>query len=194
MPTLDCTLPDITAVTKLVKGKGKAEPTLVVPGLDALHLLNGYDAVGDFFAQQVSKRAPVTNGHATSPLASTSSLPVSDYWPIESNEPLVQRLLQPLAPYFDTQTLPSDALQRYVNAELSEAESDLWTVTCAPQSAAEVLGKANKGNAILLRDWLQELKLRKWSGKDGADFQNACSRYRSNASPSQIQTVDRAKK
>ncbi|PRQ77162.1 hypothetical protein AAT19DRAFT_12580 [Rhodotorula toruloides] len=82
----------------------------------------------------------------TYPLSALPSLLPS---PLPSH-PLLTRLAAPFLSS-DPSTLP------FTNC--ATTESELWTVRYAPQNAEEVLGEESGSSAVLLREWLTELKV-----------------------------------
>ena len=78
------------------------------------------------------------------PAASTSSVPVdTSAQTIESSHPLTRRIRQ------DKQALDADD------------NREMWTVKYAPRSADQVLGSTSRASAQTLRNWVQELALRR---------------------------------
>ncbi|BGP04345.1 hypothetical protein JCM10049v2_000143 [Rhodotorula toruloides] len=143
--------------------EGKVRRATADKGKQRAHeAANGHAEEGDFLerleheldfaslASAESSAAPSTSHSRYKavpyPLSSLSSLLPS---PLPSH-PLLTRLAAPFLSS-DPSTLPF--------MTHSTAESELWTVKYAPQNADEVLGEESGSSAVLLREWLTELKV-----------------------------------
>lgn len=143
--------------------EAKIRRSLPVKGKERAHDgQNGHCAEGDFLERlEQDLDFPSLASNAPSPAHSTShirystiscpfaSLPSLLPDPLPSH-PLLARLAAPFLSS-DPSSLPSTSN--------SAAESELWTVKYAPQNADEVLGDESRSSAILLREWLTELKV-----------------------------------
>lgn len=91
------------------------------------------------------------------PAASTSSVQVdTSAQTMESSHPLTQRIRQ-----------DKHALDAHENREM-------WTVKYAPRSADQVLGSTSRASAQTLRNWVQELALRRPSSGRNFSGQSRC--------------------
>ncbi|GAA6018238.1 hypothetical protein JCM11491_005644 [Sporobolomyces phaffii] len=127
-----------------------------------------HDATDSFLSEYYSAlaTAPIPAPAPTSleslPVASTSSLAPRDY----PSHPLLDRLASALEPSSSPHPHPS-----------SNDASELWTTKYGPRNAREVLGDVSGQSAVVLREWLQELKVA-GSNADRDDYASTRKRKR----------------